>query len=178
MLVIAQGQWAMLTGLHTAPGDWLMLLASLLWAVYSWMLARPPAHMSGALRPNWGWAAFLQAQVFTGLVWAGLCTGGELAWSSWSGAGHAGLWPHALGGWLALVFIAVGPSILAYRYWGQAVAMVGPTMAAFFGNLTPLFAALWSMLFLGQSPHWYHPAGLALVMAGITVSSWGARRAT
>jgi drug/metabolite transporter (DMT)-like permease len=180
VLVIAQGQWALLMALHTAPGDWLMVLASLLWAVYSWMLARPPAHMQGAERPDWDWAMFLQIQVGFGLVWAVACTGMEAGWSeATSDAAAASVWwPHTTAAWLALLFIAVGPSILAYRFWGQAVAAVGPTMAAFFGNLTPLFAALWSAMFLGQSPSWYHPVGLLLVMAGIAVSaSASARRA-
>jgi drug/metabolite transporter (DMT)-like permease len=44
-------------------------------------------------------------------------------------------------------------------------------MAAFFGNLTPIFAALWSAIFLGQRPEWYHPVALVLIMAGIAVSS-------
>jgi drug/metabolite transporter (DMT)-like permease len=177
LLVIAQGQWALLMKLHTAPGDWLMVLASLVWAIYSWMLARPPAHMQGPQRPDWDWAMFLQVQVVFGLVWAALCSGVESGWAvgavgtAAAAEAASGLWPHTLSGWLALLFIAVGPSILAYRFWGQAVAAVGPTMAAFFGNLTPLFAALWSAIFLGQSPRWYHPVALLLVMAGIAVSA-------
>jgi drug/metabolite transporter (DMT)-like permease len=180
VLVIAQGQWQNLQSLHVAWGDWLMLLASLAWAVYSWMLARPPAHMLGDQRPPWDWAAFLQVQVLFGLLWAGAWTGAE-AWSGTVAASAGpthGLWPVTAPAWLAMVFIAVGPSILAYRFWGQAVAAGGPTGAAVVGNLTPLFAALWSALFLGQSPRWYHPLALLLVMAGIAVSSWGqARRA-
>jgi drug/metabolite transporter (DMT)-like permease len=178
VLVIAQGQWQQLMTLHVAVGDWLMLLASLLWAGYSWMLARPPAHMAGAQRPDWDWAEFLQLQVVFGLLWAGACTGAE-AWAGHSSASAGpthGLWPVTAQAWLAMVFIALGPSLLAYRFWGQAVAAVGPTVSAFFGNLTPLFAALWSALFLGQSPRWYHPVALALVMAGIAVSSWGQAR--
>ena len=72
---------------------------------------------------------------------------------------------------LGLLFIAVGPSILAYRCWGLGVQAVGPTVAGFFSNLTPVFAALWSTLLLGQGPRWYHPLALILIAAGIVVSS-------
>ncbi len=176
VLVIAQGQWSHLLHLRAAPGDALMVLASLLWATYSWQLANPPATMQGDQRPDWDWAAFLQVQVLFGLIWAGACTGVEFAWvaqTAPAGANKAwqGLWPHTASAWAAMLFIAVGPSILAYRFWGQAVAKVGPTLAAFFGNLTPLFAALWSAVFLGQPPRWYHPVALLMVMAGIAVSS-------
>ena len=44
-------------------------------------------------------------------------------------------------------------------------------MAAFFLNLTPLFAALLSALFLGEVPHGYHGAAFALIVGGIVLSS-------
>ena len=44
-------------------------------------------------------------------------------------------------------------------------------MAAFFANLTPLFAALLSAAVLGEAPRPYHGLAFALVVAGIVVSS-------
>jgi drug/metabolite transporter (DMT)-like permease len=61
--------------------------------------------------------------------------------------------------------------VLAYRFWGEGVATVGPAIAAFFNNLTPLFAALMSALWLGEPPHWYHVAAFVLIAAGIVVTS-------
>lgn len=168
LLVIAQGQWAVLRAVRLVPGDLLVLVASLAWAIYSWLLAKPPESMQGPHRPSWNWAAFLQIQVLFGVIWAGLCTALE-AWVNESG--WSALWPHTWAAWGALLFMAVGPSIVAYRNWGLGVQSVGPTMAAFFGNLTPVFAALWSALLLGQRPDWYHPLALLLIMAGIAVSA-------
>ena len=71
----------------------------------------------------------------------------------------------------ALVFLAVGPSVLAYRCWGLGIAAAGPAMAGFFANLTPLFAALLSAALLGEAPHVYHAAAFALIVAGIAASS-------
>ncbi|MFZ2648745.1 MAG: EamA family transporter, partial [Burkholderiaceae bacterium] len=71
----------------------------------------------------------------------------------------------------ALVFIAIGPSIVAYRCWGLGVAEAGPAVAAFFSNLTPVFAALLSAALLGEAPQWYHGAAFVLIIAGIVVSS-------
>lgn len=168
LLVMAQGQWDVLRQVRLVPGDLLMLLASLAWAIYSWMLARPPAHMRAPDRPDWDWAAFLQIQVLFGVIWAGACTGVE----SLTATGvQPPMWPSTGASWGAMIFIAVGPSILAYRCWGLGVQAVGPTMASFFGNLTSIFAALWSALFLGQHPRWYHPVALLLITAGIAVSS-------
>lgn len=168
LLVMAQGQWDVLRQVRLVPGDLLMLLASLAWAIYSWMLARPPANMRGPDRPDWDWAAFLQIQVLFGVIWAGACTAVEAITASGT---QPPMWPTSWSSWGAMIFIAVGPSILAYRCWGLGVQAVGPTMASFFGNLTSIFAALWSALFLGQHPRWYHPVALLLITAGIAVSS-------
>ena len=70
-----------------------------------------------------------------------------------------------------LAYVAVGPAVIAYRCWGLGVTVGGPALAAFFSNLTPVFAALMSAALLGEPPHWYHAVAFALIVAGIVVSS-------
>jgi drug/metabolite transporter (DMT)-like permease len=120
--------------------------------------------MRGAQRPAWDWAEFLLIQTLFGLLGAGAASAGELALTS------AGVqW----NGWVvaALLYVAIGPSIIAYRCWGLGVVRGGPALAAFFGNLTPLFAALLSAAVLGEPPHLYHVLAFALIVAGIVVPS-------
>ena len=76
-------------------------------------------------------------------------------------------WPLAL----AILAIAIGPAVLAYRFWGLGVQRVGPGVAGFFANLTPLFAAVMSVLLLGEIPRPYHALAFALIVGGIVVSS-------
>ncbi len=168
-LVLSRGQTEVLLGLRLVPGDLLMLLAVALWAWYSWLLARPPAHMRGEARPPWGWAELLLVQVLFGAAWAGAAAGVEavvdpapIHWSPWV--------------LLALAYVAIGPSVLAYRFWGMGVATVGPAIAAFFNNLTPVFAAVLSVAWLGELPRWYHVLAFALIAAGIVVTSRPAQR--
>jgi len=169
-LVLSHGRPASLLDLHLVPGDLLMLLATALWAVYSWMLARPPASMREPQRPAWSGAEFLLAQVGFGALWAGAGAGVEY--------GLTGETVHASGAVAAaLAYVAIGPSIVAYFCWGAGVAAVGPAIAAFFANLTPVFAALMSAAMLGEGPHWYHVAAFALIAAGIVVTSSRARAA-
>ena len=160
LLVLGQGDWRHLAALRLVPGDFYILLAVIAWSVYSWMLVgtTEPA----GLRQDW--AAFLMAQMVFGLGWSGLFAAGEWAtgalyihWSAWFVA--------------ALVFIAIGPAILAFRCWTAGAQRAGPKTAAFFLNLTPLFAALLSAIFLGEMPHWYHGAAFALIVGGIVLSS-------
>jgi drug/metabolite transporter (DMT)-like permease len=169
LTVLLRGDLAALRQLQLVPGDLWMLLAALSWALYSWQLARPPAALSGAQRPAWDWAGFLLLQVVFGLVWAGGAAGLEAA---------LGVQPTTavspLDGWAlaaALLFLGVGPSVLAYRCWGIGVAAVGPALAGFFANLTPLFAALLSALWLGEPPRPYHGIAFACIVGGIWLSS-------
>ena len=137
-----------------------MVMATMCWAFYSWLLSRTsePATVRG------DWAAFLMAQMVFGLAWSGAFAGAE-----WAVAPR-----HVEWGWplaAALLFIAVGPALLAYRCWGVGVQRAGPAVAGFFINLTPLFAAVLSAAFLGEVPHLYHAVAFALIVGGIVASS-------
>jgi len=173
LLVIARGSFETLTAVRFVQGDFYMLAAIVAWAFYSWLLARPPASMRAPQRPDWGWAEFLLVQMIFGLLGSGVAAGFEFALSDarvvWNG------WVIA-----ALFFLAIGPSIIAYRCWGLGVATGGPTLASFFGNLTPVFTAVLSAIVLAEPPRWYHGAAFVLIVAGIMVSSgaWRRRHAT
>ena len=167
--VLTRGDWHQLGALQLVPGDAWMLAAAITWAAYSWQLARPaPGSEPAEVRQDW--AAFLLAQVAFGLAWSGVMTAGEWALLPPLPEGQHHLqwgWPLAL----ALLYVAVGPSLLAYRAWGAGVARVGPTTAGFFSKLTPLFAALMSATLLGEPPQTYHLVGFLLIVGGIVVSS-------
>ena len=179
LLVIARGDPAALAQVRFVRGDLYILVAIVAWSFYSWRLARPPASMQGAAAPRvalpdgrergWDWAELLLVQTLFGLLGAGAASAGELALGAepirWSGPVL-----------LALAYVAIGPSVIAYRCWGLGIARGGPALAAFFGNLTPLFAALLSALVLGEAPRWFHALAFALIVAGIWISSPPAAR--
>lgn len=165
LTVLSRGDPDVLLRIQPVEGDLLMVLAIIGWAVYSWMLARPPAHMSGAARPDWNWAEFLFAQCLFGVV---------IGFAA-AGIGEA-VAPSTTPDWswrliATIIFIAVGPSVIAYRSWGLAVAEAGPAMAAIFYNLTPLIAAVLSVLVIGEWPEAYHGLAFLLIVAGIFVAS-------
>jgi drug/metabolite transporter (DMT)-like permease len=160
LLVLSRGRWEQLAALRLVPGDLYMMLATIAWAFYSWLLSRTTEPAEA--RSNW--ASFLMAQMVFGLAWSALFAAGE--WTVTDAHVDWG-WPLAA----ALVFIALGPALLAYRCWGLGVQRAGPQTAGFFTNLTPLFAALLSAAFLGEVPQWFHGAAFVLIVGGIWVSS-------
>ncbi|OWW22288.1 DMT family transporter [Noviherbaspirillum denitrificans] len=160
LIVLSHGEWRQLVSMRLVPGDLYMVLATIVWSVYSWLLTgrKEPE----AIRGNW--AAFLLAQVTFGVMWSGAFAAAEWA----TGPRHiAWGWPLAA----ALLYVAAGPAIIAFRCWGAGVQRVGPNIAAFFNNLTPLFAALMSSAFLGELPHAYHAAAFVMIVGGIVLSS-------
>jgi len=162
LLVVARGDLGALARVQLVRGDLYVVGAVIAWAFYSWLLVRPPAALLGGEPPVWTWAELLLLQVLFGLLLAGGAATVEAA------LGHATLVasPRVLA---AIVFVAVGPAVIAYRCWGLGVATGGPSLAALFSNLTPLFAALLSAAVLHQPPRWFHAVAFALIVAGILV---------
>jgi drug/metabolite transporter (DMT)-like permease len=160
LVVLCRGDLAQLAALRLVAGDLYMILATIAWSFYSWMLMQQ-RDVPG-LRADW--AAFLLAQVAFGVLWSAVLSGAEWAVT---GIDIAWSWPVAA----ALLYVATGPAILAMRAWGAGVQRAGPAVGAFFVNLTPLFTALLSSTFLGEAPHLYHALAFALIVGGIAVSS-------
>lgn len=160
-LVLCRGNWSVLLELQLAVGDLYVLAASIGWAFYSWMLAHPRPQ-AAPLRVDW--AAFLMAQVAFGLAWSILFASAEWALTpvrlQWSWSLLA-----------ALLYIAAGPAVLAYRAWGAGINRAGPAVAGFFTNLTPLFAAFLSLAFLGEAPQVHHGMAFVLIVTGIVLSA-------
>ena len=165
-VVISRGSMDTLLQVRWVIGDVYILLAAIGWAFYSWLLVRPPAHMQGEKRPRadegWDWAGFLLIQALFGLLASGTLTAAEQALGAapiqWSWGVVA-----------ALLYVSLGSSIAAYRCWGLGVAEGGPALAAFFANLTPLFAAVLTSLLLGEAPQLYHALAFVLIVAGIAI---------
>jgi drug/metabolite transporter (DMT)-like permease len=160
LVVLCRGDVHQLLALRLVAGDVYMILATIAWSFYSWMLLQP----KDAPRLRADWAAFLATQVVYGLLWSAAFTGVE-----WSVGAPAIAWSGKLA--VSLLFVAAGPAVLAYAMWGAGIRRAGPGIGAFFVNLTPLFAAMLSSAFLGELPHAYHALAFAMIVGGIVVSA-------
>jgi drug/metabolite transporter (DMT)-like permease len=155
--VLLRGEIQNLTHVAFVSGDLFMLFAIGLWSVYTWLLRERPKAMSGysvlALQMIWG-LAFAVPMVLAEVLWGGYPS---VQWDA-----------HALG---MVVYVALGPALLAYICWQRAVALTGSQLPMFFLNLTPVFAAILAVLLLGEFPNSYHYIGLVLIVLGIVLSN-------
>jgi len=158
-VVIVRGELERLIEIEFVAGDLLMVLATILWGAYSWMLSHPKE----STERTWPWSYFLLAQVGFGFCWSlGFAvTEWQLEYSyfTWS-------WPTVF----MIIYVIIGPSLIAYRCWGLGVSGAGATVATFFTNLIPLFTAILSTVLLQKPPELFHGLAFILILAGIYLS--------
>ena len=71
----------------------------------------------------------------------------------------------------AVLYSAIGSLLLAGAGWTYVVKRLGAARAGATMHLMPGIAAVMAMVFLGEAPFWYHFAGIALILAGVALSS-------
>lgn len=160
LIVLTGGEAERIAGLRFVTGDLLMIVATIVWALYSWLLRRhrPDLPVLTFLLLQTGFGVALSVPL-VGLEWIG----GDLVVA-------------LTGATLAVVlWVATGPSLVAYWCWDRGVAAAGPLLPMFFANLTPLVAALMSAALLREPPHAFHAVAFLFIVGGIVVAHRRAR---
>ena len=157
-IVAARGEPSNLLALSFNSGDLMLIFACLLYAVYTLALRRRPAVPALVFFAAMALAAFLSslplllAEVLAGQTY----------------------WPSPKG-WAILVFISLGPSLVAQIFYMRGVELIGPSRTGLFANLVPVFGSVLAVVLLGEAFHIYHAIALLLGLGGIWLSETGAR---
>ncbi len=158
VVIAGQGSVEVLRHLTVNPGDLLVTLACVLNALYSALLRlRPRVHPFSLLAGN----------VAVGVVMLVPIAGAEYA----TGA-RLQPTPLAIG---AIVYACIFPAFTSYLFYNRGVELIGAARAGQFLHLMPVFGVVLAMLFLGETLHLYHAAGIALIAAGLWLASTRAR---
>ena len=72
-------------------------------------------------------------------------------------------------GWMALAYMGVFGTAIAFVWFYDGVSTIGPARSMVFVNLVPLFAIAFAMLLLGEELEISMVAGAALVIAGVFI---------
>lgn len=154
-VIVAHGDLAKLAALSLNPGDLWIMVSVFVWAGYTLLLQYRPA----GLHPM----AMLSILTALGVLMLAPLYGWELTQGRLI---HAS--PAAFAG---ILYTGVFPAFLGYVFWNRAVAQVGGPVSGLFIHLMPVFTPLLSALFLGEAPHAYHFAGMALILGGILLTT-------
>jgi len=159
--ILSEGSLARLAAFRLNVGDVLIILSMAMWSVYTIALRwRPPGlHMLSFLFV----AAVIGDACVLPLWLAEMAFSRQLHWT----------WTN----FLALASVALFSSVLAYLFWNRGVEAVGANVAGLFVHLMPVFGVILAWLFLGETLAPFHVAGIALILAGIVMTSRYGRRA-
>ena len=158
LVILSRGEPAALLQLELHAGDAWILLAMPVWGIYSVMLRRRP--------PELGGIAFLFV-----ISVAGVLMLAPLA------ALQGALQPPRLPGAaavLAVLYMGIAASVLAFICWNRGVAIVGANSAGFTIHLLPAFGTLLAILLLGETFQAFHAAGVATILAGVLLATLAA----
>ena len=68
---------------------------------------------------------------------------------------------------LAVAYVGVFPSLIAYLFFNRGVELLGSAATGLYLNIMPVIGALLSALLLAEPIRWYHFAGMALIGVGV-----------
>lgn len=153
--IICQGDPTRLSGLSFNVGDVWMLGAVAVWALYTVGLQWRPAGVHPML--------MLAALTAVGLL---ALTPAYL----WELASGRSMTLHT-STYFSLAYVGIFPGFIGYIFYNRGVQEVGANQASLFLHLMPVFGTILSAIFLGEIPHTYHYAGIALIFAGIWLTT-------
>jgi drug/metabolite transporter (DMT)-like permease len=155
LTIICRANPAILLTLQINRGDLWILTAVVSWALYTFLLRQR--------HPDLHPLSFLTSIITIGLVPLSLLYAGEFS--------HEGGFALNPANCISILYMALFPSVLAFIFWNQAVREVGPNKAGLFLYLMPVFGAVLSAVFLGESIQTFHLIGMALIFSGIHLTT-------
>lgn len=153
LLVITKGQ-VLVGHIEFAPGDLLILGGSVGWAVYT-----------VGIRASVVGATPLETTTWTMLF--GTIVLGLIAFLVESPATVA--FTGSASSYLAILWMGIGGSILAYLFWNVGIAVRGPGKTAILFNFVPIFTLLIEIA-MGTMPHFAQIAGVVITIFGVLIA--------
>jgi drug/metabolite transporter (DMT)-like permease len=155
LTIVSEGNPMLLLTMGINPGDGIILLAMLTWALYTLVLRGLPAEIDRL--------GLLTVLMVIGLVALIPFFALEVAEGRVADFTTPSL--------LTLLYIGTFPSIVAMIFYNHGVATVGAARAGSFIHLMPAFGTLLAATFLGEPLHLYHAIGLSGILVGVYLAT-------
>lgn len=160
VLLITKGNIYILMNMSFTIGDLFMLIASVVFAVYSILLRRKPKQM--------GVLSFLLSTFILGLFFL-------FPFYIW----EYSITPRVqfeTKTVLAILYIGIFASLIAFILWNKAVAAVGPSKAGMVYYVLPLFSGTLAYFFLNESISMIHFYSMLLIVPGILIANYDRKK--
>lgn len=154
LLVISKGSLMVIASLSINYGDILIFFSQVSWAFYSIKGRSVMKTLSPIATTAWtGLVGTIFFFIFA--VWYGF-------------DGKVNLNPY---GWFSMAYMIFGSGVLAFCWWNQGVAAVGPTRTTIFTNIIPISGMCFATIFLHESVNWPQLTGAACIIGGICMTT-------
>lgn len=155
LIVVSHGELQVLLALAFAPGDVIIFLAMVFWALYTLWLKEIPAfiHRTG----------LMLCQVIIALIFLLPLALWEQQFSTVNLENPQTLW--------ILGYIGIFPSVIALLAYSKAVTLVGSVRASVFIHAMPIFGSILSTLLLREAFHLYQFLGMLTIFTGIWLAN-------
>lgn len=160
LVIVSRGALGNLKNMTFNKGDVWVVVAVLIWATFTVLLARRPKELSPFLTQFL--ITCVGVVVLTPIYIWEVSRGRVMVFNASS--------------LLAIAYVGIFASVVAYVLWNKAVSDVGPMRAGLFLHLIPVFSAFLSVLLLDEPIHSYHVAGAFLIFTGLGIASRSNRR--
>lgn len=152
LILITKGNLSSLLEFTINQGDIYVLIAVILWAIYSILLRFRPAELGGF--------TFFGITVLIGSI--ALLPFAIIEYNYYS---PVIVWQQST--FLSILYMAIFPSILAYVFWNKGVHELGAAKAGLFIHLMPCYGLVLSSFFLNEKIYPFHIGGVLLIFCGI-----------
>lgn len=155
VLLLSEGNLATLLQLQFSKGDVWVLLGALSFSVYSLLVKRKPAELSGIS--------------FLGILF---CLGTLIIFPFFlleQSKAPPILWNTKL--ITIILYLGIGASAIAFLSWNAAIAKLGTVRTSLFGNLIPIFASVEAVWLLHEELSTVHLYSGVLVITGLILAN-------
>ena len=158
--LITKGNFSRLLNLSFAIGDLWMLLASIIFAVYSILLRSKPKELS-IWSLQLGTFILGLIMLFPFFIWDSITTPSPV---------------FELRTFLAILYVGIFASLSAFVLWNKAVVTVGPSKAGMVYYTLPLFSGFLAWFFLGEEISIVHLYSMLLIVPGILLANYESKK--
>jgi drug/metabolite transporter (DMT)-like permease len=153
VLVVTGGRLEAVQLVPSTRGDLLVLASTVNWGVYT-VLSRPILDKLDPLE-------FTVSSMFLGWIMLGPFFALDAGWAQYASL--------TARGWIAVLFLGIGCSGVAYLLWYSAVARLETSVVASFLYLEPLVTAVGAAVLLGESVRLVTVVGGLMLLGGVAL---------
>jgi drug/metabolite transporter (DMT)-like permease len=156
VFILTAGSVEQLLAMQFNKGDLIVLVAILCWAIYSIVVKRNAGKLPGD-------TTFF-ATIVLGFILLAPFAGYELIVTdtsiNWS-----------ISTFLAIVYVGTFASIIAFLSWNKGVVAIGANRASIFLNFIPLFATIFAVIFIDETPVITQIIGGIAIIIGVLIAN-------